>query len=483
VTSEDLFGDIVDAPAPGPTSHGDSGRRPGPVKVQVRERVGKLVPSEEGALPRDVAALLESFGAGPEPGDAGETTPDPKPPPGPGPPAERAPQPRSERPALDLGVLAEEAVAMSGSPDPATSGGDGLFGPYRLLERIARGGMAEVFKAKRTGIEGFEKVVAVKRILPHLSDDREFVDMFVNEAKMVAGLSHPNIVQTTDLRKIGTSYCIAMEYVHGHDLRTIRNRAELTGRPIPASLCAFVVSKVCAALGYAHRRKDQQGRLLEIVHRDISPQNVLISFEGEVKLTDFGIAKASAKASTTESGALRGKLLYMSPEQARGKPVDRRSDIFSLGILFYELLANRKPFVSDPETPVLEIVRECRLSPLRSVCPRVPEALEGVVMKALERDPKRRYQDAATMQRELEGVLHGQEEASASELARYLETLFEPGERAEPDSTQTPPGLGWVASGVLEPDLDDEPEGEKTAPGIPRDLRSVQELLKRFDSK
>ncbi len=482
VTSEDLFGDIVDAPASVPSSRGDPGRRAGPVKVQVRERDGKLAEKQEGALPQDVAALLDSFG--PEPRHAGETTPEAKRLPDPG---ARNPQPRSERPALDLAAVAEAAVAASPSRDSAadTEAGssDGSFGPYQLLERVARGGMAEVFKAKRTGAEGFEKIVAVKRILPYLSDDKEFVDMFVDEAKMVSGLTHPNIVQTTDLGKMGTSYYIAMEYVHGHDLRTIRKRAEQIERPIPSRLCALVVSKVCAALEYAHRQKDDEGRSLEIVHRDISPQNVLISFEGEVKLTDFGIAKAAARASTAESGVLRGKLGYMSPEQARGKPVDRRSDIFSLGILFYELLANQKPFVSDSKRSVLEIVRECRLTPLRTVCPRVPEALESVVMKALERDPKRRYQDAAEMQRELEGVLRGHEDASASGLARYLETLFEPAERARPDSKQMLPSDEWLESGILEPDADDEPEGEKTSPGIPRDLEGVQKLLKRLDSK
>ena len=205
--------------------------------------------------------------------------------------------------------------------------------------------MAEVFKAKRSGVEGFEKIVAMKRILPHLSDNKEFVDMFVDEAKMVAGLTHPNIVQIFDLGRIDTSYYIAMEYVHGRDLRTILRRAKEKGLRMPLDLCLRIVSQVCSALEYAHRKKDERGRPMEIVHRDVSPQNILISFEGEVKLTDFGIAKAATKASTTDRGALRGKLLYMSPEQAWGRPMDRRSDVFSLGIVLYEMMTDKKPFL------------------------------------------------------------------------------------------------------------------------------------------
>ena len=242
-------------------------------------------------------------------------------------------------PGLDLAALAEDAFAsaeepapvagrlIEDSPEPASgeapvidgpaatvplsapsSGGQG-YGPYQLLERVAVGGMAEVFRAKRTGVEGFEKVVAVKRILSHLSDNKEFVDMFISEAKMVAGLAHPNIAQIFDLGRHDKNYWIAMEYVHGRDLRTIIRRAKERGLKIPLDISAFIVSKVCAALEYAHRKKDDKGQPMLIVHRDISPQNILISFEGDVKLTDFGIAKAASKASTTDKGALRGKLL------------------------------------------------------------------------------------------------------------------------------------------------------------------------------
>ncbi|HET8646912.1 MAG TPA: serine/threonine-protein kinase, partial [Vicinamibacteria bacterium] len=275
-------------------------------------------------------------------------------------------------PALDLAAVAEQALyeaeAQAEAAAPVTEptavpGGEIRYGPYRLLRRIAVGGMAEVFRAKRTGVEGFEKVVAVKRILPHLSDNKEFVDMFIDEAKMVAGLMHPNIVQIFDLGKIDRTYFIAMDYVHGRDLRSIMRRAREKGLRIPLDLSLLIVGRVCSALEFAHRKKDERGVPMQIVHRDVSPQNILISFEGEVRLTDFGIAKAATKATITDAGALRGKLLYMSPEQAWGKPMDRRSDVFSLGIVFYEMVTDQKPFLASSERSILETVRECKVVP------------------------------------------------------------------------------------------------------------------------
>jgi serine/threonine protein kinase len=301
-----------------------------------------------------------------------------------------------------------------------------------LLDRVAIGGMAEVFKAKRTGAEGFEKVVALKRILPHLSDNKEFLDMFVDEAKMVAGLTHPNIVQIYELDRIEKSYYIAMEYVHGRDLRTIMKRAREKGLRMPLDLSLRVVSQVCAALEYAHRKKDEKGRPMQIVHRDVSPQNILISFEGEVKLVDFGIAKAATKASNTDRGALRGKLLYMSPEQAWGRTIDRRSDVFSLGIVLYEMVTETKPFIgAGTELTILELVRQCVITPAREVNPRVPAALDRVIMKALTRDPAERYQDAGQMQRGLERFLRERPPVTARDLARFLELLFDRAEREE----------------------------------------------------
>jgi serine/threonine protein kinase len=309
---------------------------------------------------------------------------------------------------------------------------DIVFGAYELVERVAVGGMAEVFKAKRGGLEGFEKVVALKRILPHLSDNAEFVRMFVDEAKVVAGLSHPNIVPIFDLGRVGNSYYIAMEYVHGRDLRTIERRARERGLRFPLDLSLRIVSEVCAALEYAHRKKDESGRPMEIVHRDISPQNILVSFEGDVKLVDFGIARAATSATTVDPAVLRGKLLYMSPEQAWGRAVDARSDLFSLGLVLYELVTGTRAFQpAGSERMTVELVRQCLILPPREVNPRVPEALDRVILKALAREPDERYADAAQMQRGLERVVENRPPVTARDVARLLELLFDRSERGE----------------------------------------------------
>jgi serine/threonine protein kinase len=345
-------------------------------------------------------------------------------------------------PGVDLASVAEDAIREEPAPAPEPpppagaarepSWRDDRFGPYQLIDRVAVGGMAEVFKAKRAGVEGFEKVVALKRILPHLSENKEFLDMFVDEAKMVAGLTHPNIVPIFDLGRIEKSYYIAMEYVHGRDLRTIMRRARDKGLRMPLDLSLRVVGQVCAALEYAHRKKDERGQPMQIVHRDVSPQNILVAFEGDVKLVDFGIAKAATKASNTDRGALRGKLLYMSPEQAWGRPIDRRSDVFSLGIVLYEMVTETKPFVgAGTEVSILELVRQCVITPAREINPRVPEPLDRVIMKALAREPDERYQDAGQMQRGLERFLRERPPVSARDLARFLELLFDRAERED----------------------------------------------------
>jgi serine/threonine protein kinase len=389
---------------------------------------------------------------------------------------------------IDLAGLVEQALQNPLADRNASALlAEGMYGPYRLVKKIAVGGMAEVFKAKRTGVEGFEKVVAVKRILPHLSDNKEFVDMFIDEAKMVAGLTHPNIVQISDLGKLEKSYYIAMEYVHGRDLRSILRRAKDRGLRLPLDLTVLIVSKVCSALEFAHRKKDERGRPMLIVHRDISPQNILISFEGEVKLTDFGIAKAATKARITDAGALRGKLLYMSPEQAWGKPMDRRSDLFSLGIVFYEMVTDQKPFLGSSEMSILEMVRECRVAPPSDVNPRIPERLEKVVMTALERDPDHRYQDAAEMYRDLDRVLHERQPPTANELTRFMELLFDEEERID----ALPPGAADAADEAHDVEFEHPPDVASAEPptstttdsGAIKDPLSIQKLLKRFGIK
>jgi len=309
--------------------------------------------------------------------------------------------------------------------DAVPSSGPDRFGQYEILERIASGGMAELYRAKRTGVEGFQKIVAIKKILPHIADDEEFVTMFADEAKLAAQLNHPNIIHIYDLGKIQAGgYFIAMEYVDGRDLRAIQQAGRELGVPLPVPLAVYVASKVASALDYAHRRRDAEGRDLHIVHRDVSPQNILISYEGDIKLCDFGIAKAASKASKTQSGALKGKIQYMSPEQAWGKSIDRRSDLFSLGVVLHELLTGERLFRGDTDLSTLERVRTAEVSPPSRLNPEVPKNLDAVVLKALAREPDDRYTNASDLLRDLDSVLYSYTPAPGSaDVAIYLHRL------------------------------------------------------------
>lgn len=310
-------------------------------------------------------------------------------------------------------------TAMLGKTPPTE------FGQYTLLERIAVGGMAEVWKARMKGVEGFQKTVAIKRILPHLTDSSDFVTMFIDEAKLAAQLNHNHIIHIYDLGKIGDDYFIAMEYVEGKDLRTIMNTAREKNLPLPLGLALLIASRLASALEHAHSRKDFDGKPLGLVHRDVSPQNVLISFEGDIKLCDFGIVKAVTKASKTQLGALKGKLQYMSPEQAWGRPVDARSDIFSLGAVLFEMLTGRRLFAGDSEMSVLDAVREGRIQAPRDLDPRIPLEVNALVLKALAREPENRFQTAGQMQRELDAILSSMRpQPSTLDLARYMQRLF-----------------------------------------------------------
>ncbi len=279
------------------------------------------------------------------------------------------------------------------------------LGDYYLLKKISeRSGMAEVFLAKRTGIEGFEKFIAIKKILPHLSEDEDFVQMFISEAKLAAQLNHQNIVQIHDFGKIGDTYYIAMEYLQGKNLKKIW---ETLGQEhtIPLKLALEIMSCVCKGLDYAHRKEDNQGNPLHLVHRDVSPQNVIVSYEGEIKVIDFGIAKAAFCSSSTRTGVLKGKISYMSPEQASGHPVDCRSDIFACGILLHELVTGVKLFRGDTDLEVLKKVQNVEIPPPSQVKPNLPKPVEDIILKALDKDPVRRFQTAAEMGHALENFM------------------------------------------------------------------------------
>ena len=275
------------------------------------------------------------------------------------------------------------------------------FGKYLLLERIAVGGMAEVFVAKAFGVEGFERLLAIKKILPTMGEDAEFISMFVDEARIAVQLSHANIVQVLELGKHDENLYIAMEYISGRDLRQLIERFRKQKQPMPIPQACLMVAEVCEALDYAHRKRDASGRPLGIVHRDVSPQNVLVSFEGETKLIDFGIAKAESRLQKTQAGILKGKFSYMSPEQVKGLPIDGRSDIFAAGILLWELICGEKLFTGDSDFAILEKVRQGLVPAPRSVTRACPEGLEKVILKALATEPTQRYQTASELHDDL----------------------------------------------------------------------------------
>ncbi|MDJ0765185.1 MAG: serine/threonine-protein kinase [Myxococcota bacterium] len=280
------------------------------------------------------------------------------------------------------------------------------FGKYYLLDRISVGGMAEVFKAKAFGVEGFERLIAVKRILPSIAEDEEFITMFIDEAKIAVQLQHANIAQIFDLGKVGDAYFIALEYVSGKDLRTIFEQLRKQGEPIPIPMAAYITMKVCEGLDYAHNKKDAAGRELNLVHRDVSPQNILVSYDGEIKIIDFGIAKAAGKAGKTQAGILKGKFGYMSPEQVRGLPLDRRSDIFSVGICLWEIVTGERLFVGESDFSTLEKVRNVEIAPPSTFNERIPEELEKIILKALSREIEDRYQSAMDFHDDLQSWMY-----------------------------------------------------------------------------
>ena len=299
------------------------------------------------------------------------------------------------------------------------------FGKYLLLDRISVGGMAEVFRAKSYGVEGFEKIIAIKRILPAMGEDKDFIKMFIDEAKIAGQLSHANICQIFELGKILGSHFIAMEYIWGKDLLQIQNRLRKLGDVMPVGMACYVTSKVCEGLDYAHRKKDAMGRPLEIIHRDCSPQNVLVSYEGEVKIIDFGIARAASRSSRTNAGVLKGKFGYMSPEQVRGLPLDHRSDLFAIGTCFYESLTGERLFQGESDFSTLERVRNADVRPPSQLNQNIPPEVEGIVMRALTRDPKARFESGAEMHAALQAFLTRQSVPFTSKtLADWVKAAF-----------------------------------------------------------
>jgi serine/threonine protein kinase len=300
------------------------------------------------------------------------------------------------------------------------------FGKYFLIDKIATGGMAEIFKAKTYSHGGFENLLVIKRILSHLGENKDFIEMFIDEAKISVALQHPNIIRVYDFGKILDNYFIAMECVDGKDARELLKQLARQRRLMPQRFAIFVAIEVCKGLEYAHTKADLHNKSYEIVHRDISPSNVIISYEGTIKVADFGIAKAESNMYETRDGVLKGKYEYMSPEQAAGGALDRRSDIFSLGILVHEMLTGHRLFKTNNDMATLKLIQSVGVNPPSRRNPKVSPQLDAIVMKALSKKPADRYQSAGELSNALRALLGAELiESCQPAMARFMQTVFE----------------------------------------------------------
>lgn len=299
------------------------------------------------------------------------------------------------------------------------------LGKYQLIRRLATGGMAELFLARATALHGFEKLVVLKRILPQHAESEDFIRMFLAEARLAATLHHPNIVQVYDIGEEAGAFFFTMEYVQGQDLRKLVRAARKKSVPIPLEHVLHIVTGVAAGLNHAHEKNGRDGKPLGIVHRDVSPSNVLVTYDGGVKIVDFGIAKAATAQVNTIAGTLKGKIPYMSPEQCRGEAVDRRSDIFSIGTLLWEMTTGSRLFAGDNEFAILNRVAKGDVPPPTSIRPDYPPELEAIVMRALQADPELRYDSALDLQVDLEDFSReARLPVSSARMARFMRDLF-----------------------------------------------------------
>ncbi|MBI5510055.1 MAG: serine/threonine protein kinase [Deltaproteobacteria bacterium] len=299
------------------------------------------------------------------------------------------------------------------------------FGRYLLLDRINAGGMAEVYRAKVTGVEAFQRLLAIKTMLPTLTRNEAFVSMFVDEAKLAAQLNHPNIVQIHELGRIGDVLYIAMELVNGHDVGHLLRVARALGRRLPFTFVAYVMNRTAEALDFAHHKTDVAGRPLNLVHRDVSPQNILLSFDGDVKVADFGIAKTDVRASTTRGGVVKGKVPYMAPEQVTARALDRRTDIFALGAVMYEALTGEPLFAGSTQIEIMTRIRDVATPSVRTLAPELPAAVDDVLQRALAKKPDDRFQTAEALAAALSGFLiDGASLYGARQAAALMDELF-----------------------------------------------------------
>lgn len=311
----------------------------------------------------------------------------------------------------------------------------GKLGQYTLLEKIAQGGMAQVFKAKTTDSNGFSRLVVIKRILPHISADPEYVEMLVDEAKIAVNFNHGNIAQIYDLGRVKDDYFIVMEYVDGKTFSQISKKLQHRSLTMPLDILLYCMIEVCRALSYIHNKKGVDGKNLGVVHRDVSPQNIILSYAGQIKIIDFGVAKAISKEGKTQSGVLKGKFAYMSPEQARSDTIDHRSDIFSLGILLWEMATGARLFKRKTNHETVQAIQKAKYEHATSLRSNLPREFDKIIKKALQRNPKHRFADAADMAHDLEKLLiQVNPEFKPVYAAEFIYKLFGP----ESDEAELP---------------------------------------------
>ena len=315
-----------------------------------------------------------------------------------------------------------------------------IAGRYRVVDQLGVGGMASVLLARADGPGGFQKWIAIKRIHPHLVTDDQFVDMFLDEARIAAGINHANVAQVFDLGRDGETYWIAMEYLHGEPLRDLVARLDRLAERVPPAIAARICADAAEGLHAAHELHGKNGQLLGLVHRDVSPHNLFVTYDGYTKVVDFGVAKVADRLSTTGAGTLKGKLAYMSPEQVRGAEVDRTTDVFALGVVLWELTTGQRLFRTATDLGTLERVEACVVPRPSSIIPDYPPVLEEIVLRALARSRNDRFATAREFSRALQatlvydGALVGHEE-----VARYVQALF--ADRIEKREAQ----LAWAA--------------------------------------
>jgi eukaryotic-like serine/threonine-protein kinase len=381
-------------------------------------------------------------------------------------PAHRGPP----RPGKLTGSPPSSRSVKEGSEPSLPGGGTYFLGRYRIVDEIGVGGMASVHLARADGPGGFQKWVAIKRIHRHLAEDETFIRMFLDEARIAARISHPNVAQVFDLGKHRDTYWIAMEYLHGEPLREVMRAVEESGAPrMGPALAAKIIADAAEGLHAAHELRDKNGKLLNLVHRDVTPHNLFLTYDGAVKVVDFGIAKVTGRLSNTRAGTLKGKLAYMSPEQVRGASVDRRTDVFALGVVLWELTTGRRLFRMESDLETLERVQACVVPPPSTVVENYPVELEAIVMRALAKDLSKRFPTAREMSRTLQQYLMRTGSfLSSDEIGAYVKQVLS--DRFEKREAH----LQWAAEVTQTISLDQ-------LEGSPRELEDVSILTYASD--